>query len=90
MLECPNQSSDLNPIEILRQDFKIPVLRCSPSNLTELELFCKEEWPKIAVSGCANLVETYLKRLAAVIAAKGGSTNYVRCEYLCTLKTCFF
>jgi hypothetical protein len=41
--------------------------------LKELEQFCLEEWAKIPVARCANLIETYPKRLAAVIAAKGDS-----------------
>uniref|UniRef100_A0AAZ1Y062 Uncharacterized protein n=1 Tax=Oreochromis aureus TaxID=47969 RepID=A0AAZ1Y062_OREAU len=57
-------------------DLKTAVHKRCPSNLTELELFCKEEWARISVSRCAKLVETYPKRLAAVIAAKGGSTKY--------------
>lgn len=76
VLEWPSQSPDLYPIENLWRDLKIAVHKCSPSNLTELDLFCKEEWAKISVSRCANLAEIYPKRLAAVIAAKGGSTKY--------------
>uniref|UniRef100_A0AAR2JGB1 Tc1-like transposase DDE domain-containing protein n=1 Tax=Pygocentrus nattereri TaxID=42514 RepID=A0AAR2JGB1_PYGNA len=72
----PSQSPDLNPIENLWQDLKTAVHKRSPSNLTQLELFCKEEWARISVTRCAKLVETYPKRLAAVIAAKGGSTKY--------------
>jgi hypothetical protein len=30
----------------------------------------------MGMARCAKLIETYPKRLAAVIAAKGGSTNY--------------
>ena len=59
-----------------KPDLKTDVHKCFPSNLTELELFCKEEWAKISVFRCTKLVETYPKRLAAVIAAKGGSTKY--------------
>ncbi len=76
VLEWPSQSPDLNPIENLWRDLKIAVHKRSPSNLAELELFCKEEWAKISVSRCAKLIETYPNRLAAVIAAKGGSTKY--------------
>jgi hypothetical protein len=44
--------------------------------LKELEQFFFEEWAEIPVARCAKLIETYPKRIAAVIAAKGGSTKY--------------
>jgi hypothetical protein len=43
--------------------------------LKELEQFCLE-WAVIPVARCAKFIETYPKRLAAVIAAKGGCTKY--------------
>ena len=79
LLEWPSQRPHHNPIENLWYDLKIAVHQRKPSNLKELEQFCLEEWAKIPVAGCALymcLIETYSKTLAAVIAAKGGSTNY--------------
>ena len=47
VLERPSQSPDLNPIEHLWRDLKMSVHQWSPSNLTELERICREEWQKI-------------------------------------------
>jgi hypothetical protein len=76
VLEWPSQSPDLKPIENLWCDLKIAVHQWNPSNLRELEQFCHEEWAKLPVERCAKLIETYAKRLAALITAKGGSTKY--------------
>ena len=75
-LEKPSQSPDLNPIENLWYDLKIAVHLRNPSNFKELKQFCLEEWAKIPLARCAKLIETYPKRLVAVIATKGGSTKY--------------
>ena len=75
-LEWPSQSPDLNPIEMLWGDLKRAVRARKPSNLTDLKQFCIEEWAKIPVSRCEKLVKGYRKRLLAVIAAKGGATQY--------------
>jgi len=42
----------------------------------ELERFCKEECEKLARNRCATLVESYPRRLEAVIAANGASKKY--------------
>ena len=76
-LEWPSQSIDLNPIENLWKDLKIAVHRHSPSNSTELEQICKEEWEKIPKFRCAKLIQTYPRRLEALVAAKGASTKYL-------------
>jgi hypothetical protein len=44
VLEWPSQSLDLNQIEHLWRDLKTAV---QPSNLTELERICREEWEKL-------------------------------------------
>jgi hypothetical protein len=75
VLEWSSQSPDLNPIEHLWRDLKIAVQRHSPSNLTELEI-CRKEWEKLLKYRCAKLVASYLRRLEAIITAKGASTKY--------------
>jgi hypothetical protein len=76
VLEWPIQRPDLNPIQHLWRDLKIAVQRCSPSNLTELERICREEWKELPKYRCTKLVASYSKRLEAVITAKGASTKY--------------
>ena len=63
-------------IEHLWRYLKIAVQQCFPSNLTELERICREEWEKLPKYWCAKLVVSYSRRLKAVIAAKGVSTKY--------------
>ena len=67
VLEWPSHSPNLNQIENLWQNLKSAV-QMSPSNITELELFYKEEWSKLSLK--------YPKRNAADIAAKSRSTKY--------------
>ena len=59
VLEWPSQSPDLNPNGHLWRDLKISVQRRSPSNLTELERICREEWEKLSKYRCAKLVASY-------------------------------
>ena len=72
VLEWPSQS----PIKHLWRGLKIAVQQRSPSNLTELERICREEWEKLPKYRCAKLVESYPRSLKAIIAAKGPSTKY--------------
>ncbi len=76
VLEWPSQSPDLNPIEHLWRDLKMAVHQRLPSNLTELERICKEEWQRIPKSRCEKLVASFPKRLMAVFNQKGASTKY--------------
>ncbi len=76
VLEWPSQSPDLNPIEHLWRDLKMAVHQRLPSNLTELERICKEEWQRIPKSRCEKLVASFPKSLMAVLNQKGASTKY--------------
>ena len=64
----------MNPIEYLWRDLKMAVQQRSPSNLTEPERICREEWEKLPK--CAMLVVSYPSRIVAVIAAQGAKTKY--------------
>ena len=66
----------MNPIEHLWRDLKIAVQRQSPSNLTELERICREEWEKLPKNRCDKLVASNPRRLEAIIIAKGAATKY--------------
>ncbi|KAI4903753.1 hypothetical protein NFI96_023332 [Prochilodus magdalenae] len=47
-----------------------------PTNLNQLEMFCKEDWSKIPSATIQTLIRSYKKHVEAVISAKGGSTKY--------------
>ncbi len=53
--------------EHLWRDLKMAVHQRLPSNLTELERICKEEWQRIPKSRCEKLVASFPKRLMAVL-----------------------
>uniref|UniRef100_A0A8C7MD22 histone deacetylase n=1 Tax=Oncorhynchus kisutch TaxID=8019 RepID=A0A8C7MD22_ONCKI len=72
---CVSALLGIESVNVL-EDLIIVVQRRSPSNLTELERICREEWEKLPRYRCAKLVASYPRRLEAVIAAKGASTKY--------------
>ena len=74
VMEWPSQSPDLNPIEHLWKELKLPVAKRQPRN-HDLERICKEEWSEIPPEMCANLVINYKNRLTSVLANKGLFTN---------------
>ncbi len=75
VLEWPNQSPDLNPIEMLWHDLKHLFHARKPSNVAELKQLSKEEWAKIPPQLCERLNASYRKHLIVVVAAKGGTTS---------------
>lgn len=79
VLQWSSYSPGLNPIENMWQDLKIAVYKRKPSNLAQLKQLCKNEWGKLPPPRRADLVESYPKRLQAVIAAKGAATTYWMC-----------
>ncbi len=72
VLEWSSQSPDLNPIEHLWRDLKMAVHQRLPSNLTELERICKEQWQRIPKSRCEKLVASiFPKKTHGCIKSKG-------------------
>ncbi|KAK3511348.1 hypothetical protein QTP70_004529 [Hemibagrus guttatus] len=76
-LEWPSQSPDLNPNEMLWHDLKKVVHARKPSNVAELQQFCKDEWAKIPPQRCNRLIASYQKRLIAVVAAKDAAIQLI-------------
>ncbi len=76
VLEWPNQSPDLNPIEMLWHDLKHSIHARKPSSVAELKQSCKEESDKNPPQRCKRLIASYRKCLITVVAAKGGTTSY--------------
>lgn len=62
------------PIKCLRREVQITVHWPSPSNLSDLERICREEWYTIPASRCAKLLVSYPSRFEAVTGVKGAST----------------
>ena len=67
LLEWPSQSAYLNPIENMWAELRKCVRARRPTNLTQLQQLCQEEWAKIHPTYCGKLVEGYLKRLSQTI-----------------------
>ena len=77
-LDWPAQSPDLNPIEHLWDELERRLKGCPlrPKSVKELTSFLQAEWKKIPLAVVQRLVESMPRRVAAVITARGGSTNY--------------
>ena len=58
------------------RELKLRFAKGQPRNPTDLERICKEEWTKIPLKICPNLLKNYNKCLTSVLANKGFSTKY--------------
>ena len=76
-LQWPPNSPDLNPIENLWKTMK-DLLRHhkKPSNKQEMMDTIKAVWEEVSLEQLQNLIESMLKRMKAVISARGGSTRW--------------
>ena len=76
VLERPSHSPDLNLIDNLWWELKVWVWAREPKTLDELEQNCQDEWSKIPVEICKNLICYYKKRLLSVITKKSHAIDY--------------
>jgi len=78
VLEQPSLSPDMNPIENLWAELGRAVRNRDnpPTNLCQLQNVLVEEWDRLPRNTLETLVHSMPRRLAAVIAARGGHTRY--------------
>ena len=77
-MEQPPRSPDCNPIEHLWDELgrAISSMDNPPQNIDELRQALLDKWAQIPVQRLQRLVASMPRRLAAIIAARGGNTRY--------------
>jgi transposase len=75
-MDFPPYSPDLNPIENLWAVLKRNIDARMPTDIEQLTKVTIEEWSKISVTLCQNLVDSMPDRMQAVVAAEGHKTRY--------------
>ena len=80
IMDWPPQSPDLNPIENLWKTLGVKVMERNPTNTEDLWVKLQEEWSKISIEDCQELIRSCSRRCAAIIESKG---SFIDC-------TCIF
>ncbi len=76
VLDWPENSPDLNPIENLGCIVKRKMRNKRPKNADELKATVKETWASIPPQQCHKLITSMQRRIEAVVKAKGALTKY--------------
>ncbi len=76
VMDWPNISPDLNPIEHLWGILKWKVEEFKVSNIQQLRDVVMEEWKRTPVATCEALVNSMPKRVKEVLENNGGHTKY--------------
>ena len=76
IMDWPPQTPDLNPIENLWKTLGVKVMERNPTNTEDLWVKLQEEWSKISIEDCQELIRSCSQRCAAVIESKGSFTKY--------------
>ena len=73
IMDWPPQSPDLNPIENLWKTLGMKIME---TNTEDLWVKLQEEWSKISIEDCQELIRSCSRRCTAVIERKGSFTKY--------------
>ena len=65
-----------NPIEKLWKTLGVKVMERNPTNTEDLWVKLQEEWSKISIEDCQELIRSCSRRCADVIESKGSFTKY--------------
>ena len=76
IMDWPPQSPDLNQIENLWKTLGVKVIERNPTNTEDLWVKLQEEWSKISIEDCQELIRSCSRRCPAVIESKGSFTKY--------------
>ena len=80
IMDWPPQSPYLNPIEYFRKTLEMKVMERTPTNTGDLWVKLQEEWSKISIEDCQELIRSCSRRCAAVIENRSSFTKY--CLYM--------
>ncbi len=76
VMEWPNMSPDLNPIEQMWGILKRKVEKHHVSSIQQLRYVIMEEWKRMPATTCAALVNSMPRRIKAVLDNNGAPTKY--------------
>ena len=76
LLDWPQQSPDLNPIENVWSHIKAELDKLSITSKAMLRIEIQQIWRNIEAAYLENLIDSMPRRVAAVIRSRGGFTNY--------------
>ena len=75
IMDWQPQSPDLNLIENLWKTLGVKDMERNPTNTENLWVNIQEEWSKISIEYCQELIRSCSRRCAAVIESKGSFTK---------------
>ena len=75
IMDWPPQSPDLNPIENLWKTLGVKVMERNPTNTEDLWVKLQEEWSKISIEDCQELIRSCSRRWQLSLRARAHLLN---------------